>query len=397
MTREYTAEEFANMLPDNVGLEDDARSRLLCVFEILKTFTDADHGLTTSQIRDILESRSLTGKKPSEPSVLSDIKSIAENSYPTIDVERPARGKSGGFKCNRVLISSAQARLLINIVRTCKFITDSECEELCESLESLVSIYEQDKIVGDVFVDERARPQEPNVFKVADICAEALNLGRKVSFEYCYRGMDGKSHLVLKEDGESVYCETPIALIFSNGNYYLETWPETIDEYADRKHYDRRLDRMRNVRISEEPAEANDSIRKLETSVPKRTRQTFDMYADGKPHELFLEVDSLATNSVIARFGHDCKFENIIVGADGNQKGYLRTTVHLSPTFYRWLCGMGTMVRIAEPKGDLWEKAGSWGKLPTSMMTHSALLDDYRDAVAGYTEYLKDILTSYPS
>ena len=397
MTNEYTAEEFASMIPNNVGLDDDARSRLLCVFEILKTLTDANHGLTTSQIREILEARNASKKKPSEPSVLSDIKAIAENSYPTIDIERPTRGKSGGFKCHKVLFSSAQARLLINIVKTCKFINESECNSLCESLESLISIYEQEKIVSDVFVDERARPRESNVFEVADICAEAIKLGKKVSFEYCYCGLDGKDHLVPKENGESIYTETPIALIFSNGNYYLETWPEVIDENAERKHFDRRLDRMRNVRISNEEAVINDYIESLKTSVPRRTRQMFDMFATEKLCELFLEVDSYASNIVFAKFGHDCKFENITTNKEGRQIGYLRIGVYLSPTFYRWLCGMGAKVQIAEPKGDLWEQAGSWSKLPTSAMSHSELVADYHHAVNGYTKYLKEILAMYSS
>ena len=145
--------------------------------------------------------------------------------------------------------------MLINIVRTCKFITDEECENLCEALESMVSIYEQDKIVEEVYIDERSRPQGQDVYKAAEVASEAMKLGKKISFEYCYYGLDGKEHLVKKTDGSAVFTETPISLVFSYGNYYLETWPEEQADEEHRLHFDRRLDRMRNPRVSEEMAD----------------------------------------------------------------------------------------------------------------------------------------------
>lgn len=393
MKEMFTPEEYAAMLPGNVGFDDDARSRLLCVFEILKSFTDREHGLTSAQIREILEARSTSGKKPSEPSVLSDIKAISENSYPAIEVETPSRGKNGGFKCSKVLISSAQARLLINIVRTCKFITDEECESLCEALESMVSIYEQDKIVEEVYIDERSRPQGQDVYKAAEVVSEAMKLGKKISFEYCFYGLDGKEHLVEKADGSTVFTETPISLVFSYGNYYLETWPEEQTDEEHRFHFDRRLDRMRNPRVSKEKADSSKEIHHLKKTTSRRMKQTVDMFGDGKTRNIILEVDSLATNAVFARFGYDAEFEHISLGPNGRQKGYLWVQVQLSPTFFRWLFGMGEKVRIAKPKGPLWATSGSWKRF--SDVNYSDLLWDYNDAKKQYIESLRSIANFY--
>ena len=390
-----TADEMAELLPDSLGLQDDARSRLLCTLGILMEFTDSDHGLTASAIRDVLEARSVSGKRPSEPSVLADIKALSESGFPSIKIERPSRGKAGGFKCQKAFLTDSQVRLLVNIVRTCKFITLEECRQLCNALEDLVSVYQQDKIVGEVYVDERPRPSEPDVYLAADVACQAINLNKKMGFGYCYNGLDGKEHLLAAPDGGNEFHETPISLIFSNGNYYLETWPEVPNESLPRKHYSRRLDRIRSPRLLDEDAESNSEIEALKRSVPRRITQTFDMFGDGIERYLFLKVSSLAANNVLARFGHACKFENLSKDANGNEYGFLLVAVQLSPTFYRWLCGFGNMVIIVRPVNELWARGGSWAKHAASKRPFEKLLEDYDAAVNGYITHLNSALSPY--
>ena len=185
-------------------------------------------------------------------------------------------------------------------------------------------------------MDERPRPSEPDVYLAADVACQAINLNKKMGFGYCYNGLDGNEHLLAAPDGGNEFHETPISLIFSNGNYYLETWPEVPNESLPRKHYSRRLDRIRSPRLLDEDAESNSEIEALKRSVPRRISQTFDMFGDGIERYLFLKVSSLAASNVLARFGHACKFENLSKDADGNEYGFLLVAVQLSPTFYRW-------------------------------------------------------------
>ena len=395
MDEPMTTEEMAGMLPGSLGLQDDARSRLLGVLGILMEFTDANHGLTATEIRDILAARNESCRRPSEPSVLADIKALAENGAPAVEIERPPRGKSGGFKCTKAFLTDAQARLLINIVRTCKFITLDECRHLCEALEGLVSVYQQYRIVGEVYVDERPRPTEPDVYEAADVATLSIERGKKMGFGYCYYGLDGKEHLLDAPGGGHEFRETPIALIFSNGNYYLETWPEAPNTELPRKHFSRRLDRIRNPRILDETAESNKAIEALKRSVPRRIAQTFDMFGDGVERYLFLKVSALASNNVLARFGHGCKFENVAIGENGIEYGYLLASVQLSPTFYRWLCGFGSQIQITRPLGELWARGGSWARHPASKRSFASLVEDYEAAVAGYTAHLKEALSPY--
>ena len=122
-------------------------------------------------------------------------------------------------------------------------------------------------------------------------------------------------------------------------------------------------------------------------------KQTVDMFGDGKMRNIILEVDALATNAVFAQFGHDAKFEHISLGLNGRQKGYLWVQVQLSPTFFRWLFGMGKKVRIVKPKGPLWATSGSWKRF--SDVNYSDLLWDYNDAKKQYVESLRSIVDLY--
>lgn len=397
MKDKLTVDEMASLLPGSLATQDDARSRLLGVLGILIGFTDSDDGLTASEIRDVLERRSETGHRPSEPSILSDIAALSESGFPFLEIQRPGRGESGGFKCTKAFLTNAQVQLLINIVRTCRFISLDECNRLCESLESLVSVYQQDRMVGDVYVDERPRPSEPDVYQAAEIASQAIEQGKKISFAYSYYALDGKERLVATPEGRTEFHETPISLIYSNGNYYLETWPETVDAESSRKHFSRRLDRIRNPRLLEEAADANAEIDDLKRTVPRRISETFDMFGDGIERHLFLKVNALASDYAFARFGHGCRFENISTAPDGTKYGYLLVSVQLSPTFYRWLCGLGTWVEIVRPKDELWVRGGSWAKHPAAKKSYRSLLKDYEAAVEGYVAHLKKALSPYES
>ena len=395
MNSGLTLEELADCLPGDVGRLDDSRSRLLCVQEVLRTLTDSSHGLTIGEIREIIGLRSWqSGHVPSEPSVLADVHALIDANLESLEIARPSRGENVGFRCVGRTLTGSQARLLLNSIRTCKFITQDECRDLCEAVEGLLSVYEQDRVVADVYVDERARPSEAKTFEAADVIIRAIDAGKKITFEYIYYGFDGKEHNVVTDSGQASYIETPINMIFGFGNYYVETWPASIDPNSPRKHFSRRIDRMRNVAISEECAETTKEISELKKTVKERTSQTFDMFGDGVKRDLFLKVDQNAVNAVFAHFGHNCKFEHVEELPSGHMRGFIRVAVQLSPTFYRWLCGMGDMVTIASPQNEIWANRGSWGK-GSAKRSYKKLLQDYEAAIDGYVGHLYRALSPY--
>ena len=377
---------IAEDLPGDVGRSSDARSRLLCVQELMRFATDSNHGLTASEIAIILAYRSEDGKVPSEATVLEDIHAIETNGPVGIEIEVPTRGKSGGIRRVKSLLSDVEIRMLQNVVRASKFITAKQARTLNNSLDNLLSFHDQDKITKTVFVDRRQRATDPDVLDASQKISEALSRGKKLEFTYVNWNLNNRS-FTLKRNGTDRICETPVNLIYSFDNYYVEMWSD-----ADEGHghiSTRRLDRMRDVSVSEVDAVKNNEIAELQATVQERTMQTFDMLG-GDVAELFLEVSWDKANMIYNRFGKDYKFENVVKNEHGvPSKGYLRIQVQLSATFFRWIFGFQGGIKIVPPKNSIWNRAGSWANLPTANKPTSELHDDYEKAVTMYRKMLE--------
>ena len=378
---------MATTLPDNVGLDRDARSRLLCVMEILNTHTDEDEGLTAKEIAQILKSRRGMEVLPSEPTVLADIHAIAKNKPNGMDIHVPSKGKSGGFKCTGRLVSSNQARLLISIVNACKFISQKQCNELVEALNRLVSFNQQDQIAESVYIDKAEREDNDNVFEAISVASECIREKKNIAFRYSYRGFDGRRRYLLNDEGGELFDETPIELVYSFGYYYLGT---SRSSHGESNIMMRRLDRMHDVRKAG-PSPLNPKrATGLKQEIEGRVKHQFDMMGDGITRTVFLKVKKgPAAQIVYNRFGKTCKFNQ--VSSDG-EEAYVRLKVQLSPTFYRWIFGMGDMVEIVEPKSFLWATSGAWGKNSPS---EEELQEDYKTARNSFVEMLDAVREMY--
>lgn len=386
----YSDEDLRDMaddLPGIVGVDGDARSRLLCVMEILNTHTDEKRGLTAKEIAQVLMNRSDSGNLPSEPTVLADIHAIARNKPNGMEISIPEQGKSGGFKCTGRLVSSDQARLLISIVNACKFISQKQCSELVKALNRLVSFNQQDQIAEGVYIDKAEREDNDNVFEAISVVSECMREKKNIAFRYSYRGFDGRRRFLSNDEGGELFDETPIELVYSFGYYYLGTLRSSHEESVVMM---RRLDRMHDVhKAGPSPIDSKKNAG-LKREIEGRVKHQFDMMGDGITRTVFLKVKKgPAAQIVYNRFGKACKFNQI--SSDG-EEAYVRLKAQLSPTFYRWIFGMGDMVEIVKPKSFLWATSGAWGKDSPS---EEELMEDYRAARDGFVEMLDKVKAIY--
>lgn len=387
MSERMTIDEMAEDLPE--GSEDctSPKAQMLLVATILRRFTDANNGLTADEIRAIIGRR--TGKTPTASKVRDDIHTLVEAHAFGMDVYIPGRGESTGFRCRRTFLSSEQARLAINMVRTCKFVTRQQRDDVCEALYAMVSNYQEDRIAGSVAVDERELPANPDVFAVADVFSEAIRKGKAVRFRYAARGLDGEDHFYSSDspDGKT-FEESPISLVYSYGCYYAETW-----SYGPKggNRTVRRLDRIRDAKVSDTETSDDPEIEELRRTVQDRTRQLFDMYGKGKVRDLFLKVSAKTARYVYDRFGHDIGFEHL---AQDGSYGYAYIRIEPALTFYRWLFGMGNQITLARPLGSLWEEVFYTHGLDPRK-GHQALVDDYEATVHGLRRQMEASAAAY--
>lgn len=381
MSRTISSEEIERLLPPHVGkspLKDgrplSARERLLAVLEILRVFSDDEEGLTAKEIARIIGL--LSGSAPSENTVLDDLRALSDNPPFGMEIKAASKGDKKGFRCVQRFVTPDEAAVLVNLVKTCKYLSPDQREKLSGKIVGTMPERKQDEVVGTVYVDERQTSDYVDVFRAANAASKAINEGRTVTFRYVSHLMNGS--IYESEEKE----ETPIALIYSFGHYYLETCVPT-EASPDGEAWYRRLDRMKDVAIGRRTRCAP-RMQELSHSVIRDVTEKFDMYGDGVCRTLFLRVEGSHAKYVYDAFGNDVKFEHIDEEA---AVGYVCIRVQLSPTFFRWLFGMSPKVSLFCPRELTWARRFN-GLHNCNQATLALLVEDYRAATKLYLDKL---------
>ena len=380
------AQEYARLLPDDLRC-DNARERLLCVAEILKSLSDTDHRLSNADIRLVLAARFGKRATPAENTLNADIGALRS---------MPALGYTfytspSGSWCEGGALTPARVRLLFNAVQSSRFLAPEESADLQEALLGMVSFHQEYHLMGDVHVVQRMEAEgRAAVLDACDAIAEALRKERKVEFEYTYNDFDGTQVALPSDSGDTLRVETPIALFFSDGNYYLESYSETPwrhDQHVTRS----RIDRMRFARMSNEPADLCEEVAEAKRTAARRMRRSVQMFG-GAARTIFLRVGAERTNEVFDLFGFGLEFAGYR-GKPGSKHATADTcvTIAQSPTFFRWLAGMRGQVRIVAPPDALTVKAQPWAHL-CGGKDHADLVADYEAMTGAYQTFLQDAL-----
>ena len=387
---EERARYLANMLPEGLDCSN-GRKRLLSVAELLRTVTDEDHPLSNADIRAVLVSKLGESAAPAENTLNADIRALRECGALGYVVHTAP----DGTWCENSMFSPASVRLCLNAVQSSRFLTNEQSDDLQMALGSLVSRWREDDIAFEVHVTQRAH-EGGEVLARCDAVAEALRNDKKVEFEYAYNDFGGKQVALARgKDGESVRVETPIALIFSQGNYYLESFADP-PWYPGSKVTRSRLDRMTWLRVSDENASKCAEVRKLKRTARRRMEQDFDLLG-GSARVVFLRVMGRKTNEMIDRFGFGLKYGEF-EGPKGVETSTGITCVHIaeSRTFFRWLAGTCGEVMLVPPPISVTAKRNPWSSVCKGF-GFEELQEDYEAMAAGYSEFLQQAAKSCPA
>lgn len=380
MSRSVSNEEMGSLLAPHVGVDPSARARLLSVLEILRVFSDEEDGLTAKEVARIIGSR--CGREPSENTILDDLRALSENPPFGMEIEPASKGDKRGFRCVRRLISSDEAAVLVNLVRTCKYLSPDQRDSLSAKLMEAIPLDKQDEVVEAVYVDERQTSSSIDVFQAANTASKAIREKRSLSFKYASKRMNGTvSEYEINE-------EDPVALIYSFGHYYLETLPSRGMGSKQEPQF-RRLDHMKDVSIGGRMRDRQ-KAEELSRSVVRETSEKMDMFGDGVCRTLFLKVEGSHAKYVYDAFGYDTKFEHI---DEALAIGYVCLRIQLSPTFFRWLFGMGSHVTLHRPEGLTWVRRFA-GLRDCDQSMLISLNEDWREATASYIQRLSFAIES---
>ena len=381
MSKRLTMHELEQLRDAGFPRDKTPRARLLSVVEVLRLFTDEDSGLSASEIARAIGE--LTGKEPSENTVLADLHAISSFEPFGMKIAIPSHGENTGFRCIQKHLSSEEAILVGDVIRASSFIDMNTKRKLCEKLYGLSSIERFDQSLETVYVDERDGFEASETLEAICLASKAILKKRQIIFRVSTRWMNGK---IAKT---SLIQEDPVAIIFSFGRFYLETVARHRETGLLIPMF-RRIDLLCDLQLSRKPFAFPEKVKELSTTIIKDTREKIDMFGDGVTRSLFLKVDGASAKYVYDRFGHNINFQHIRETED-SVTGYAHVSVQLGPTFYRWLFGHGGGVFLERPKSIKWVKQfDGCNNIDRAGLT--GLVEDYEIACEGYRHELEKAL-----
>ena len=317
--------------------------KLLFLLDMFWRNTDEEHILTMKEILSKLEANDI---KAERKSIYDDIEALRLMGY---DIEMK-KNPTGYYLASRSF-ELPELKLLVDSVSSSKFLSETKSNELIKKLESLCNKYQASQLQRQVYVADRVKTPNENIYYNVDEIHNAISLNKCICFKYLE--WTSKKTLETKKNGE-IYEVSPVSLVWSDENYYLVGYDIKSSKV---KHY--RVDKMKNISISDEKRVSNEEIKNF--NIAKFSKSTFGMYG-GEDVNVELVYPKKYIGVMIDRFGYDVP---IIPIKDDKYKTIVK--VAKSNQFYGWITGLGNDMILAGPE----------------------------DVVKEYKKFLKDIIANY--
>ena len=308
--------------------ENDARLRLFYLYRLLEQYTDEEHPKTTNELRKLMEEK--YGITMHRTTMYSDIDLLKAAGVEIHSI----RSRANEYYLESRKFEIPELKLLIDAVESARFMTEEQSRRLVEKLITLTSETNADSLKRNLHVTGRVKAPNKQIFYIIDAVNEAINQGRRISFQYI--DYNSRKQAVRRNKGR-FYTVSPYSLIWNGDYYYL------VGYYHEKED----IRTFRVDRIKEQP-----QILEIEAdSVPedfditKYTREVFRMYDTEAAMPVSLFCNAEVMKGVLDAFGMDIKVQRV-------DKEHFRTTVMVcpSPTFYGWVFQWEGKVRIEGPE-----------------------------------------------
>ena len=338
------------------GKKPNQKLKAYLVYEYLQKNTDEENFVSASDIINYLQERGVEAERRSIYRDIEDINKLfylleedeatMEEAEEAIEADEDDELKAvvynktkKGFHVKRRLNFENDVRLLAECVYATKFVDVGTAEMLIDTVCSLVSDYQAEKIRHNVYLADRVKTDNSGVYNNVDVINEALNhrengvkKPQKITFRYQTYNINDLRKKVYRRGG-AAYVVSPFQLIINEGNYYLLGFDDKV-----KKMLTYRIDRMERVQVVYEPREGAEEYKKIDlTSV-------FNMFK-GEKRNVRLKCINPLLDTMIERFG--TKTARYIKADDDHF--IVAAEVEISDQFFGWILGFGKKVILLDP------------------------------------------------
>lgn len=302
--------------------------RLLQLREILFKETDEDNELDIKKIKQKL-TKLMSVKKIDNRTIKADLTSLQEMDFEIV-LNRKRHGEIF-YSHQDKLFETYQTRLLIDAILSARFITKTEKIALINKLKKLTSTHIA-KTLPEPIVFSQTRNLKFSLIKLnIDRIHHAITKRQVLSYQY--GSYNVKREFELRYEGATYYVE-PYGLIWDNDQYYLIGMSQKDNEV---RNY--RLDRMRNIEVTEESFVVNKSF-----DLQAYVDNSFQMFG-GKEIEMSLRVENELINVMLDRFGM-----SVETVEDGPNHFIITAKAKSSAGLIGWILKFGPQVKVLSPE-----------------------------------------------
>ena len=304
--------------------------------DIMSTYSDDNISISIKEINNHMNNRiGTTIDRRTMYSYIKDMKALGleVTSY---------NEETGGYNFINHKLENYEIRILVDAILSSKFITKKKTIELIDKLIKLNSIYLSNDLNRKVFVDDRAKSINEEIFINIDKLNTYIRNKKQVSFNYYDYNYNKVLTPRLTSDNElKTYTVTPITMILKNENYYLVL--------ADKKHNDLsnyRVDRMKNIEILDKESrclsEINDCEKGFNAAI--YSKKSFKMFP-GDEHIVEIKFKKSLLNFMIDEFGCDI---DIVENEDKTYNG--KFIAKVGKGLVRWILQLGKDAIVISPE-----------------------------------------------
>ncbi len=305
--------------------------RLLYIIDILSRKSDEEHPLSATDIMDFL--REDYGIECERKTVYDCIENLNEYGYEIIKSQSPR-----GYFMTPYYFEPAELRLLIDAVQSADFISPKKTKLLIKKFSAFASEYQYKKIEKQVYIDNRNKCKNENLFIVIDIISTAILSKKQIEVVYRRRKIvDGKT----ARYQEKSMIINPYALIWSDDHYYLVG---NYSKYNNLIHL--RIDRLKNVKVLDTYARHFSEVSPYQTyfDIADYSNKHLSMFSgDIKPVELICNNEMI--EDFIDQFG-----EKVLMRPYDEDNFISKIDVAVNDGLVAWIMQYGDKIKVKSPK-----------------------------------------------
>lgn len=307
----------------------NSKLRVLKILEFIIKYSDENNPVSISQITKMLE---LEGIVADRKAIYSDIQSMIDAGYDIIYTRSP---RSGYALVSREF-ELPEIYLLSDAVESAGFISQKKTKELITKLENLLSVHQAKNVNKQVFINNRIKTDNEEIYYVIDEISNAVISGKKIKFLYVKRRFNEKT--LSKTTKEMTV--SPYAVLWSNDHYYLICNNE---KYDNLMHL--RIDRMKKVVSLKENQRHFSEVSEYKTifDVADYSKKTANMFG-GELKKITLQCSTEIVDQIIDKFGEKLHIKEIT-----DNTFVFDSYALLSEGLVGWIMQFGSKIKVLSP------------------------------------------------